>query len=280
LTLRNPAVAGSFYPGDREDLSGLIRNCYSHPIGPERFPPEKEREAKYLACVSPHAGFEYSGPVAAHTYLHVSSFGRPDLIVIVGPNHHGVGGGVSTFKEGAWETPLGKMNIDSTAASELVKVSGIVDFNEESHRREHSIEVQLPFLQSLYGDSVPFLPISLLFQDMETATTLGRSIAQIASGRRAILVASSDLTHYEPYDAARKKDAALLEQVAKMDVPGFYRTLEGDNVTACGYGAIATVITAAGLLGLGKGELLKYASSGDTGGDKTQVVGYGSLRFV
>ncbi len=251
-----------------------------HPIGPGRLPPEEGTGAKHLACVSPHAGFEYSGPVAAHTYLHVSSFRDPDLLVVVGPNHYGVGSGVSTFKEGMWETPLGRINVDAAAGSELVKLSGIVGFNPESHRMEHSIEVQLPFLQSLYGDSVPFLPISLLFQDMETASTLGHSIAEVVRGRRAILIASSDLTHYEPYDTARKKDAALLDHVVKMDVDGFYRALEVQNVTACGYGPIAAVMTAARLLGLRKGELLKYANSGDTGGDKTQVVGYGSLRFV
>lgn len=175
---------------------------------------------------------------------------------------------------------MGSMKVDSTAASELVETSGIVDFDPESQRMEHALEVQLPFLQCLYGNSVPFLPISLLFQDIGTATTIGESVARILKGRRSVLVASSDLTHYEPEGVARKKDIALLEQVVRMDLDGFYSTLESLRVSACGFGPIAAVMVAARLLGKTKGELLKYSTSGDTGGDRTQVVGYGSLRLV
>jgi AmmeMemoRadiSam system protein B len=280
VTVRRAAVAGSFYPSDKSKLSTMVNGCYLHPLGPGLSPPSPPGHASLVAVVSPHAGYEYSGPVAAHSYLHVSSLRAPDLIVIVAPNHYGIGSGVATFREGVWETPLGRMRVDEEAASRLVQDSGIVSFDPGAHRIEHSLEVQLPFLQQIYGDSVPILPISLLFQDIDTAKTVARSLVKVVEGRKAVLVASSDLTHYEPAAAARRKDTALIDQVRKMDVGSFYSTLESLQVTACGFGAIATVIETSRALGLKEGELLKYATSGDTTGDNNQVVGYAALRFV
>jgi AmmeMemoRadiSam system protein B len=277
---RKPAVAGQFYPSDPDELSAIIDKCYSHPLGPGQTPPAPKGDAKLAAVVTPHAGYIYSGPVAAHSYLHLSSLRDPDLIVVVGPNHYGIGSGVSTFQSGDWETPLGKMRVDSVASKQLVDLARVAAFDPEAQRLEHSIEVQLPFLQKIYGSSVPFLPVSLLFQDIETASAVSSALVEIVRGRKAILVASSDLTHYEPAEAAMEKDSALLQQVVKMDVEGFYSTLDRLQVTACGFGAIATVMESARQLGLAKGELLKYASSGDTSGENLQVVGYGALRFV
>jgi hypothetical protein len=280
MKLRRAAVAGSFYPSTKSELTSTVNNCYLHPLGPGHSPPAPQGGASILAVVSPHAGYEYSGPVAAHSYLHVSSLRAPDLIVIVAPNHYGIGSGVATFKDGEWETPLGRMRVDEEAASKLVRDSGIVSFDPEAHRMEHSLEVQLPFLQQIYGDSIPFLPVSLLFQDIETARTVAESLVRVVEGRRAVLIASSDFTHYEPAAEAREKDAALIDQVKRMDVSSFYSTLDRLQITACGFGAIATVMVASRALGLVKGELLKYATSGDTTGDNSQVVGYASLRFV
>jgi len=280
MLLRKPAVAGSFYPSLKADLSSMVDSCYLHRLGPGNLPPAPKANDRIIAVVCPHAGYEYSGPVAAHSYLQVSSLREPDLIVVVAPNHYGIGSGVSTFKEGEWETPLGRMRVDQQAASKLIEDAGIVAVDPGAHRMEHSLEVQLPFLQRIYGDGVPFLPISLVFQDIETARTLGASLVKVVEGRKTVLVASSDLTHYEPAAAARKKDLALIDEVKKMDLDGFYSTLERLQVTACGFGAIATVMEASRGLGFKKGELLKYATSGDTTGDNNQVVGYGSLRFV
>jgi len=232
-----------------------------------------------VAVLAPHAGYEYSGPVAAHSYLHVSSLPNPDLLVVVAPNHYGIGSGVATCREGYWETPLGRLRVDSQASRALVD-AGVASFDQDAHRLEHSLEVQLPFLQRIYGDSVPLLPISLLFQDSDTSKAVAEALVEILRGRKAVLVASSDLTHYEPVEVARGKDVPLLDRVTKMDVEGFYSTLERLQVTACGYGAIATVMRTASSLGLRHGELLKYATSGDTTGDNLQVVGYGSARFV
>jgi hypothetical protein len=280
MMVRKPAVAGQFYPADPNELSRLIDQCYLHPLGPGRSPPAPRTRADVVSVVCPHAGYVYSGPVAAHSFLHVSSLPNPELLVVVAPNHYGLGSGVSSFERGEWETPLGRLRVDSEAAKKLASVAEIVAFDPSAHRLEHSLEVQLPFLQRIYGDSIPLLPISLIFQDIDTAKTLSSALAELLRGRRAVIVASSDLTHYEPADVARRKDTALLQNVLKMDLEGFYSTLERLNVTACGFGAIATVMEVSRSLGLSKPELLKYATSGDTTGDNVQVVGYGALRFV
>jgi hypothetical protein len=210
----------------------------------------------------------------------VSALPDPDLIVIVAPNHYGVGSGVSSYKDGGWETPLGIMKVDSENASRLAASSGIIAFDPEAHRLEHSLEVQLPFLQKLYGDRVPFIPISLAFQDIGTTREVARGLEAVLEGKKAVLIASSDLTHYEPAEEARRKDLALVENILSIDVQHFYSTLERLGVTACGFGAIATVMETAKKLGLKRGELMKYASSGDTTGDNSQVVGYAAIRFV
>ena len=280
MLVRKPAVAGQFYPSDGAELSSLIDGCYLHPLGPGKAPPARKSAARVAAVVAPHAGYVYSGPVAAHSYLHASSLDSPDLIVVVAPNHYGIGSGVSTFKEGAWETPLGRMRVDAEAAGRLADLAEVVAFDPEAHRLEHSLEVQLPFLQKIYGDSVPFLPVSLLFQDADTARAVAGALVKVLEGKKVVLVASSDLTHYEPAEEARKKDMALVGEVLEMDFDGFYSTLDRLGVTACGFGAIATVMEASRALGLGRAELLKYATSGDTTGDNLQVVGYGALRFV
>ena len=280
MLVRKPAVAGQFYPANPSELSALVDECYTHPLGPGRKPPAPRTKADVVAVVCPHAGYVYSGPVAAHSFLHVSSLPNPELLVVVAPNHYGIGSGVSTFSGGEWETPLGRLRVDPEAAERLIDLAEIVSADPDAHRLEHSLEVQLPFLQRLYGDSVPILPISLVFQDIDTAKVLSSALAKVIRGRRTVLVASSDLTHYEPADVARKKDMALLQQVLGMDLNGFYSTLERLDVTACGFGAIATVMATASALGLTRPELLKYASSGDTTGDNLQVVGYGALRFV
>ena len=280
MLVRKPAVAGQFYPSDPVELSAAIDDCYTHPLGPGRAPPAPRNDAKVAAVVSPHAGYVYSGPVAAHSYFHVSSLRDPDLIVVVAPNHYGIGSGVSTFEGGEWETPLGRMKVDTSASEQLVELAEVVAFDPQAQRFEHSLEVQLPFIQKIYGSAVPFLPVSLLFQDIDTVSAVCKALVEVVRGRKAVIVASSDLTHYEPAEAAREKDLALLREVERMDLEGFYSTLERLQVTACGFGAIATVMATARSLGLVKGELLKYASSGDVTGENLQVVGYGALRFV
>ncbi len=287
MTVRKAAVAGTFYPAEAVELRKAIEGLYLHRLGPGRLPTTEEgRVAGGLeACVCPHAGYSYSGPVAAHSYLEVSRLKRPNLVVVVGPNHYGIGSGVATYGQGEWETPLGVVPVDQAATKELVDLAGIVDIDPAAHRREHSIEVQLPFLQMLYGNAFSLLPISLALQDKTTARDLGKSLAEMLRGaaerkRSVVLVASSDLTHYEPASQAREKDKALLGYVEALDIDAFYATLERRNITACGFGAIATVMQVCGLLGYTKGRVNKYATSGDVTGEDDAVVGYPSVSFL
>ncbi len=206
-------------------------------------------------------------------------------MVLVGPNHYGLGSGVATYGEGEWETPLGKVAVDADASKRIVELTGFVDVDPEAHRREHSIEVQIPYLQHLYGGSFGFLPISLAFQEKSIARDLGKGLAELLKevaevDSSAVLIASSDLTHYEPASQAREKDTALLKQVNSLDLDAFYTTLERRDVTACGYGAIGSVMEACRRLGYAKGRVNAYATSGDITGENDAVVGYSSVSFL
>jgi MEMO1 family protein len=307
--VRKPAVAGSFYPADEADLRSAIHDCYLDRLGPGRLPSRggegggPEDDALLKACICPHAGYVYSGAIAAHSYLHLSGSRDAEdgavLAIVVGPNHYGIGSGIATYGGGGeWETPLGRVSIDEEASKRIVELTGFVDMDAAAHRKEHSIEVQLPFLQDLYGGSLELLPISLAFQDESTARDLGKGLAELLKEevdaakdedgtgmmtrrrRRTVLIASSDLTHYEPAAQAIQKDTALLECIQRMDIDAFYTTLETRSVTACGYGAIATVMEACRRLGLRKGRLNAYATSGDVTGDMGAVVGYPSVTFL
>lgn len=287
MTVRGPAVAGSFYPAGETELRGAIEASYLHRLGPGRMPPltSPGPASELRACVCPHAGYSYSGPIAAHSFLEISQLETPELVVIVGPNHYGLGSGVATYGKGEWETPLGEVRSDYEASKRIVELTGFVDIDPEAHRREHSIEVQLPFLQHLYGGSFSLLPISLAFQHKAIARDLGRGLAELLKEAAeadigTVLIASSDLTHYEPGAQAKEKDTALLKHVERLDLDAFYTTLERRNVTACGYGAIATVMEACRLLGYAKGRVNAYATSGDVTGENEAVVGYPSVSFV
>lgn len=274
-----PAVAGQFYEADPARLRRSIEGCFLHPLGPQKLPPAPSSDEEIIGLVSPHAGYIYSGPVAAHGYYYASSIQAPELVVILGPNHWGIGSGVATVAGGVWRTPLGEVEVSVEDAKALAKVSGIVDFSDESHRREHSIEVQLPFLQYIYNSKFKILPVSMLFQDRETSVEVGHAIAKIVKGRRCVIVASSDLTHYESHREASRKDAEFINAVLTLDVPKIYSVIQRLNVSACGYGPIASLITAANELSIKKAELLKYATSGEVSGDMSAVVGYASIKL-
>jgi AmmeMemoRadiSam system protein B len=295
--VRKPAVAGSFYPADEGALRSLIRHCYLDRLGPGRLPfrpggrAMEERDGDGMlqlkACVCPHAGYVYSGAVSAHSYLDISEMGDAiSLAIVVGPDHYGIGSGIATYTGGGlWETPLGRVLVDEAASGRMVELTGSVDIDNSAHAKEHSIEVQVPFLQDIYGAAFTLLPISLTFQDKSTARDLGKGLAELVkeeadSKRKVVLIASSDLTHYEPALQARRKDTALLGCIQDLDLDGFYTTLERENITACGYGAIGSVMEACKLAGLGKGRLNAYATSGDVTGETDAVVGYPSVTFV
>jgi len=223
----------------------------------------------------------YSGAVAANGFYEVSSGGFHDVI-LVGPNHYGLGSGVATVKEGAWDTPLGQVEVNSELAAEISKRSGITDFDEFAHSKDHCLEVQLPFLQYSRPE-FKIVPIILMMQDIDTAFDLGKAIADAVQEKgveNILLIASSDLTHYEPNAEAHRKDGELIKAILALDVHKFYAVLERLDVSACGYGAIASIMIAARSLGAEKGELLRYATSGDVTGDASAVVGYSSIVFV
>lgn len=275
-TVRRPAVAGQFYPSDPETLRRTISECFLHSIGPRKLPPTEK--SKILGLVCPHAGYVYSGPVAAHSYLALSGL-NPDLVIVVGPNHYGIGSGVAVPVAKSWLTPLGEIPIARDAVKELVEASGIIDVDDMSHIQEHSIEVQVPFLQFIFSKPFRILPVSMLLQDQRTAEEVGEAIAKIAPKWNAFVIASSDLTHYEPHEVASKKDNQLIEVIQTLDIDAHYDTLRKLDLTACGYGPIAALMKVSKVLGASNGKLLQYATSGDTGGSRDSVVGYASISF-
>ena len=281
MSVRRPVVAGAFYAGTKEALRRQIEECFRHELGPGEIPEPAEGPLEdLLALVCPHAGYMYSGPVAAHAYARLAESGRPDVAVIIGPNHTGYGSSVAVSPSGAWRTPLGDVEVDVELARAIAEGADIASLDEEAHMFEHSVEVQLPFLQFLYGRGIRVVPICMRFQDIRTSTELGKAIAEAVRGLNAILIASTDLTHYEPHDVAVKKDSEVIRAVEALDVSALYRAVEEIPVSMCGYGPVATAIVASLELGAKRGELLKYATSGDITGDKRSVVGYVSMAIT
>ena len=274
--IRKPVVAGQFYPGTKNELEEMIDSCIQHKFGPGN---QIQNDEKIYGIISPHAGYIYSGPTACHSYKAISSK-NPELVIILGPNHFGVGKDVATMVDAQWETPLGLVEIDSEAAREIANNSKYIEIDEFSHSRDHSLEVQIPMLQSIFSEKFKILPIILRDQSLEMAKDVGNAVAQIAKSRNTMIVASSDFTHYEENSFAHSQDKALIEPILEIDVEKFYSVLMEKRVTACGYGAIASVMIACKNLGAVKGELLSYATSGDVMGDASSVVGYGAIKFI
>ena len=276
--IRKPVVAGQFYENDPQKLTQSIENCFIHKLGPGKKPPNLESQ-KIYGIICPHAGYMYSGVPAAHAY-HAISSQDIDLAVIIGPNHWGIGSDVATMCDGKWKTPLGMIEIDSDASSHLLDLTENVKDDFFSHTKDHSLEVQIPMLQTIFPEKLKILPIILKQQDIETAKEIGSAIADIAKTRKLIIIGSSDFTHYEENAFAYEQDKALIEPILKLNVEEFYNILKERRVSACGYGAIASTIVACKTLGATKGILLSYSTSGDITGIKDSVVGYGSIKFV
>jgi hypothetical protein len=181
---------------------------------------------------------------------------------------------------GEWSTPLGEVKVDSDLAKEIAGNSSLIDVEDEAHRFEHSVEVQLPFLQFIYPRQFQFVPICMMLQDLESSREVGEAVARAVSGKEAVLIASSDWTHYEPHDEAVRKDGEALRAVMDMDPQEFQTVIEDKSVSACGYGPVTAVIHASKILGAKKAQLLSYKTSGDVTGDKEAVVGYAALSFM
>jgi AmmeMemoRadiSam system protein B len=278
MQIRTPAVAGMFYPSETKDLEKTIHDCFLHSFGPGKIPPSQSTK-KIYGVICPHAGYVYSGPVACNSIYAIS--GKPiELFIIVGPNHWGIGCNIAAMKDTNWQTPLGNVEVDSATASELANMSKIIELDFFSHTKEHSLEVQVPMLQFVYKNKFKILPILLINQSQQTAKEIGKALAKISKKTNSMIIGSSDFTHYEENEFAHEQDKALIEPILNLDVEKFYHVLNERKVTACGYGAIATTMIACKELGATRGELLKYATSGDITGDKSSVVGYGSIIFT
>ena len=273
MKARKPAVSGMFYAGTARELEEQIEWCYKHELGPGAVPRVNSKGLREIvAIVVPHAGYYYSGPVAAHAYNELADDGVPDTAVILGPNHTGYGYPVSVWVGAVWNTPFGEVEINEALARRLL--GEVIEADETAHIHEHSIEVQLPWLQHLY-ESVRIVPIAMLAQDIETARAVGKAISRLDDN--LIVIASSDFTHYEPHNIAMEKDGSVIEAIVNLDEEELYERCERLNCTMCGYGPVASAIVAAKEMEAKRASLLKYATSGDTSGDFSQVVGYGSI---
>jgi AmmeMemoRadiSam system protein B len=280
MKVRRPTQAGAFYEGDAEALKTQIENCFLQEFGPKKLPVvNKNGHREVIGLVCPHAGYMFSGAVAANAYYELARDGKPDTVVILGPNHTGYGSALALMNEGVWRTPFGDAEIDSATANQIVQETRLVDVDDLAHRFEHSIEVQLPFLQYLYGSEFKFVPVCFQLQDLSSSMEVGKALVEVLASKNAVVIASSDMTHYEPQGNAASKDLVALKAVEAMDEKRFYSIIETKNVTACGYGPIATVIAAAKGLGAKEAKLLCYKSSGDVTGDYSSVVGYAAVSF-
>lgn len=268
-TIRLPAVAGQFYPADSRKLRFEVE-AFTRPV--ESAGQDKIRA---LGCVAPHAGYVYSGSVAGAVY---SRLELPARYIILCPNHTGRGEPLAIMSTGAWRTPLGDVPIDEELASDLRARFSLLAEDEAAHRLEHALEVQLPFLQVLHPQ-FSFVPITVGTSHYEVLSALGVAIASVIreSGEQVLVIASSDMNHYENDSVTRVKDRRAIDQILALDPRGLYDVVRAASISMCGYGPTVAMLTAALKLGATKAELLRYATSGDVSGDRDRVVGYAGI---
>ncbi|HEV7919281.1 MAG TPA: AmmeMemoRadiSam system protein B [Thermoanaerobaculia bacterium] len=266
MQIRPPAVAGSFYEGSPARLRAQVEAC----IGAN---PPSETKRRFIGAVVPHAGLMYSGHVAAAFYTRAE---LPKRFIILCPNHTGLGHFAAINREGAWRTPLGDAAIDTPLADALMQRTPLLKEDAKAHAREHSLEVQLPFLQQLEGDFT-FVPICLGAHRYEYCEEIGNAIADVVHGEEIGILASSDLNHYEDQQTTLRKDQLAIDEVLRLEPRELWRVVEEFDVSMCGFIPTTTMLIAAKKLGATKAELLKHATSGDINGDYGHVVGYASI---
>jgi AmmeMemoRadiSam system protein B len=264
---RRPFVAGQFYPGDEERLRRTIEEM----SGPQGSP------KKSIAVVSPHAGYVYSGPVAGAVF---ASAIVPGTVIIIGPGHREIGPVFAIQGRGSWLTPLGESPIDTQLASRIMKRCALVEEDEQAHLGEHSLEVQLPFIQYHRKDAA-IVPICVSHDaGYGQLEALGQALAEAIrdSGRETLIVASTDMSHYVGQKTAEKKDMLAIRRVLDLDPAGLFETVTKERISMCGYQPTAAALVAAIGLGASGAELVRYQTSGETTGDYAQVVGYAGIR--
>ena len=269
INLRKPVVAGQFYPADAKELKAMI----------SAFADKSAQKSDCFGCILPHAGYIYSGKVAACT---ISGVKIKDTVVLLGPNHTGQGATFSIMPQGIWQTPLGNVEINSKLAGLFLDKSRYLEADSLAHLDEHSLEVELPILQ-YFRDDFKIVPIAIKAVDVFVLAEVAGELASVVIENNlkdsVILVASSDLTHYEPQASAEKKDALAIEAILDLDEKKLKTVTDKFEISMCGFAPIAILIKVAKLLGAKKGQLIKYQTSGDVSGDKSSVVGYAGITI-
>ena len=266
MTTRPPAVASQFYEGTPDRLRRQVAECLAAN-------PEPAAKEPFIGAVVPHAGLMYSGHVAGAFY---KSAVLPKRYVILCPNHTGAGHFAAINREGEWRTPLGDAKIDAALADELMKRAPMLAEDWKAHAREHSLEVQLPFLQQLAGDFT-FVPLCLATHNYALCEEIGSAIADVVRGQDIGIVASSDLNHYEDQETTLRKDQLAIDEVVELDPRGLWDTVDEHDVSMCGFIPTTVMLVAAKKLGATRARLLKHATSGDINRDYSHVVGYAAL---
>ncbi len=263
--LRHPAVAGSFYPAQADVLLADV----------QRYIADGVEKIDALGCIVPHAGYMYSGHVAGAVYARLA---LPQRIIILCPNHTGRGQPLAINSEGGWQTPLGEARIDSPLAEALKQDFPLIAEDYEAHRSEHALEVQLPFLQAR-SRQFTFVPIAVGTGQFEILAALGETLARAitAAGDKVLIIASSDMNHYEPDDITRVKDRMAIDAILALDPRGLYDVVGRKHISMCGYGPTVAMLTAAKRLGATSAQLIRYATSGDISGERDWVVGYAGI---
>ena len=280
--LRQPAVAGAFYPNDPEKLKELIESCFLDDAGVGYIPRLEsfDGEDYPINIMVPHAGYQYSGPIASHGYCEIVKNGFPEVFIIISPNHTGFGSEISVFNEGEWVTPLGNVEVDGEFADTIIECSDIASADFAAHIREHSIEVHLPFLQ-YFSTDFKIVPITMGTQTFVTSNDLANAIFEAANklNKSYAVIASTDLSHFNNQEKANKVDAFVLEDISEMNEFKLFEEVVQYNITMCGYAPVMAAMSLSKRCGKTTGEILSYGTSGDVSGDFTSVVGYASGVF-
>lgn len=273
--VRPPAVAGRFYPANAQRLRAEVEMFTTAPASQAASDEASTAPIVALGCVVPHAGYMYSGHVAGAVYERLK---LPRRYVILCPNHTGLGEPLAIMSEGAWQTPLGDAQIDEPLADELKRAMPLLSEDQEAHRYEHALEVQLPFLQVL-APGFRFVPITVGTSNFDVLSALGKVIGNLiqAAGEPILVVASSDMNHYESDAVTRVKDRRAIDQVLALDPRGLYDVVREGNISMCGYGPTVVMLTAARRLGAKSADLIRYATSGDITQERDAVVGYAGI---
>ncbi|MDI6777199.1 MAG: AmmeMemoRadiSam system protein B [Syntrophales bacterium] len=265
--IRKSAIAGSWYPGSPKVLRADIEDFF-HNV------PEEKVKGRIVGLIAPHAGYMYSGQVAAYAYKLVRG-ATFDAVIIVGPSHRVPFQGVSVYNRGGYETPLGVVPVDAALAGKIMTHSSVASCIPSAHMQEHSVEIQLPFLQVALGE-FSFVPFVMGDQNHQTCEDLAEAISQAIENQNVLIVGSSDLSHFYPYEKAVKMDAVVLAHIERMDAQGLLKDMGNNICEACGGGPAAVIMMVAKKTGADRAKVLKYANSGDVTGDRTSVVGYTS----